>query len=83
MNQPCKGWDKEIGEDVKLECERKFGPVSHIFVDKLSKGFTYLMFKDLKGGTMAKEALHGRWFAGRKIVCDYQFKPMYERHFGL
>lgn len=78
-----EGWDKEIGEDVKLECERKFGPVSHIFVDKLSKGFTYLMFKDLKGGTMAKEALHGRWFAGRKIVCDYQFKPMYERHFGL
>ena len=78
-----EGWDKEIGEDVKLECERKFGPVSHIFVDKLSKGFTYLMFKDLEGGTMAKEALHGRWFAGRKIVCDYQFKPMYERHFGL
>jgi RNA-binding protein 23/39 len=30
-------WDEAIGRDVKEECEEKYGPVEHVFVDVTSK----------------------------------------------
>jgi RNA-binding protein 39 len=75
-------WDKEIAEDVKQECESKFGAVSHIHVDRDSKGFAYLKFALEEAAVKAKKSLHGRWFAGRKIACDFQFLPVYNKHFN-
>lgn len=73
-------WDQEIASDVKEECE-KYGVVTHIHVDKNSQGFVYLKFGELQGAAAAQRALHGRWFAGRQIVADFQFTPIYNNYF--
>jgi len=75
-------WWLDIAEDVKGECA-KFGAISHAFVDKESQGFVYLKFVDIASSTRAQQALHARWFAGRKIAAEYQFEVTYVRHFGL
>ena len=75
-------WWLDIAEDVKGECE-KFGGITHAYVDKDSQGFVYLRFVDEASCTRAQSALHARWFAGRKIAAEYQFKEIYDGHFGL
>jgi RNA-binding protein 39 len=75
-------WWLDIAEDVKGECE-KFGGITHTYVDKDSQGFVYLRFVDEASCTRAQSALHARWFAGRKIAAEYQFKEIYDGHFGL
>lgn len=47
------------------------------------QGFVYLKFSDLQAATAAQRALHGRWFAGRQIVADYQFTPVYTGFFKI
>lgn len=61
-------WDQEIAADVKEECG-KYGPVSHLWVDKASKGFIYAMFGTASGAGVAQKALHGRFFAGKQVLC--------------
>ena len=75
-------WWIDIGEDVKDECS-KHGPVSHIHVDKESRGFVYLKFGSTEGASAARQALHGRWFAGKMIAAEFQFEPVYNKHFGI
>ena len=75
-------WWIDIGEDVKDECS-KHGPVSHIHVDKESRGFVYLKFGSTEGASAARQALHGRWFAGKMIAAEFQFVPVYNKHFGI
>ena len=75
-------WWLDIAEDVKGECE-KFGEITHTFVDKDRQGFVYLKFADVASSTRAQQALHTRWFAGRKIAAEYQFTATYNGHFGL
>lgn len=36
------GWDQEIAEDVGGECG-KYGQVLHVFVDRASRGFVYIV----------------------------------------
>ena len=78
-----EGWDEDIAEDVRQECESKFGGVSHVHVDRQSKGFAYLKFRDAGAAALAQKALDSRWFAGRKISCEFQFAQVYDKHFGL
>ena len=61
-------WDQEIAADVKEECG-KYGPVSHLWVDKASKGYIYAMFGTASGAGVAQKALHGRFFAGKQVLC--------------
>ncbi|GAB4822034.1 hypothetical protein N2152v2_009080 [Parachlorella kessleri] len=75
-------WDQDIAVDVKEECE-KYGPVEHIHVDRNSQGFVYLKFNNLQSAAAAQRALHGRWFAGRQIVADFQFTPVYNNFFKI
>ncbi|KAK9865341.1 hypothetical protein WJX84_001809 [Apatococcus fuscideae] len=75
------GWEQDIAEDVKDECQ-KYGAVVHAFVDRSSRGFVYLKFANIEGAKAAQKALHGRWFASRQIVADFQFAPTYSSHFG-
>ncbi|MEW5317543.1 MAG: hypothetical protein WDW38_008831 [Sanguina aurantia] len=77
-----ENWDQEIGEDVKEECS-KYGPVTHVSVDKNSQGFVYLKFASTEAAAAAQHALHGRFFAGRCICCSFEFDREYCRHFGL
>lgn len=59
-------WDKEIEEDVKLECS-KYGNIVHIAVDKESQGHVYLKFSSTSGSEAAVKALNGRFFAGKTV----------------
>lgn len=73
-------WWLDIGQDVKEECA-KYGPVTHVFVDKDSAGFVYLRFTSTAAAAAARGALHTRWFAGRMIAADFQFTAVYQREF--
>ena len=73
-------WWLDIAEDVREECAQ-FGEVTHSFVDRESEGFVYLKFADVAGAAKAKDALHGRWFAGRTVAAEFQFTAVYDRHF--
>ncbi|GMH41513.1 hypothetical protein BSKO_09423 [Bryopsis sp. KO-2023] len=75
-------WESDIEDEVKEECS-KYGEVLHIHVDKGSKGFVYVKFAKTEGSVASQRALHGRWFAGRQIVAEYQFAQVYNSHFDV
>ncbi|KAL4858455.1 RNA-binding protein 39 [Chlorella vulgaris] len=80
--ETADNWDAEIAEDVGSECQ-KYGPVEHVFVDRNSRGYVYVKFGAISSAVNAQRALHGRWFAARQIVADFQFTPIYNQHFGV
>ena len=47
------------------------------------QGFVYLQFQSTEGAAAAQKALHGRWFAGRQIVAEFQFAPVYSQYFRV
>lgn len=65
-----EGWDLDIAEDVKEECE-KHGPVLHVGVQKDSSGEVYVLFSTLTGALTAAPAFHGRIFAGKAIEVNF------------
>ncbi|GAK62510.1 splicing factor CC1-like protein [Moesziomyces antarcticus] len=64
-------WDKELAEDVKDECQAKYGPVTRIHVEKESAGEIYLTFADLDASRKALDGLNGRFFGGKPISAQY------------
>lgn len=48
-----------------------------------AQGFVYLQFQSTEGAAAAQKALHGRWFAGRQIVAEFQFAPVYSQYFRV
>jgi len=75
-------WWLDIQEEVQEEAS-KFGQVEHVWVDKDSNGFVYLKFGSVEGAKNAYDSLSGRYFSGRRIAVEYQFKAVYDDHFGL
>ena len=69
-------WDQAIAEDTKMECEN-FGTVLHCAVDKESAGNVYVAFDTIQAGVDASHALHGRWFAKRRVVVEYLKAEVY------
>jgi hypothetical protein len=51
--------------------------------DVCMQGFVYLQFQSTEGAAAAQKALHGRWFAGRQIVAEFQFAPIYSQYFRV
>lgn len=47
------------------------------------QGFVYLKFTTVEGSAAAQKALHGRWFAGRQIVAEFQFTAVYGNFFKV
>jgi RNA-binding protein 39 len=72
----------EIEADVKEECAR-FGGVLHACADPDSPGFVYVRFTGTPAAQAAQAALHGRWFAGRQVVAQFQFAGPYAARFGV
>ncbi|UZJ51436.1 hypothetical protein CBS101457_000756 [Exobasidium rhododendri] len=66
-----RGWDKELAEDVKEECEDKYGKVTSIKVDTDSAGEIWLKFEEVNGATKAIAGLNGRFFGGRSISAAF------------
>ncbi|ORY82689.1 hypothetical protein BCR37DRAFT_410034 [Protomyces lactucae-debilis] len=74
-------WTTELAEDVKAECEEKYGPVVHIHVEEHSLGEIYIKFKTMEGGKKAIQGLNGRWFGGRTIGASPLLDAIYHTKF--
>lgn len=76
-------WVKELEDDVKAECETKYGHVVHISLDPNTKGDIYLKFDRVSGGENAIQGLNGRFFGGRQIsaqpVVDAVYSSLFSR----
>jgi len=73
-----RDWDKDLADDVKGECEEKYGGVLEIYVDKESQGEIYIRFKDVEAATKATAGLNGRWFGGRQIGASFISDAMFD-----
>ncbi|EGX46935.1 hypothetical protein AOL_s00097g361 [Orbilia oligospora ATCC 24927] len=76
-------WVKDLEDDVKAECEAKYGHVVHISVDPNSGGDVYIKFEKIVGGENAIKGLNGRFFGGRQIsalpVVDAVYSSLFSR----
>ncbi|RMZ91808.1 hypothetical protein DV736_g968, partial [Chaetothyriales sp. CBS 134916] len=78
-----ENWVKELEDDVRAECESKYGHVVHISLDPNTKGDIYLKFDRVSGGENAIQGLNGRFFGGRQIsaqpVVDAVYSSLFSR----
>ncbi|KAK7694714.1 hypothetical protein QCA50_001902 [Cerrena zonata] len=75
-----RDWDKDLAEDVKNECEEKYGPVSFIKVEKESQGEIYVKFDSIDSAKGAIQALNGRWFGGRQVSAAFISDAILQAH---
>ncbi|KAI0296160.1 hypothetical protein BC826DRAFT_968133 [Russula brevipes] len=73
-------WDKELAEDVKGECETKYGPVDRIKVERESQGEIYLKFGDVDAARKAVQGLNGRWFGGKQVSAAFISDAIMQAH---
>ncbi|KDQ16749.1 hypothetical protein BOTBODRAFT_106812 [Botryobasidium botryosum FD-172 SS1] len=66
-----RDWDKELAEDVKGECEEKYGPVEIVQVVKESAGEIYVKFDSIETAKSAISGLNGRWFGGKLVSAAF------------
>ncbi|KAL8782891.1 MAG: hypothetical protein Q9195_009539 [Heterodermia aff. obscurata] len=82
-----EAWVKELEEDVRMECNTKYGKVVHAHVDPNTQGDIYLKFDKVQGGENAIKGLNGRFFGGRQIsaqpVVDKIYTSMFARSTAL
>ena len=74
-------WAKALTDDVKGECENKYGKISHISLD-VNTGEAWIKFEQIAGGQKAMKGLNGRYFAGRMLSADYVVDAVYSSLFG-
>ena len=76
------GWQKELSDDVKSECEDKYGHVVHIGLGlENNDGEIYIKFDRVQGGENAIRGLNGRWFGGRMISAQFVVEAVYHMNF--
>ncbi|KAI9042182.1 putative RNA splicing factor (Pad-1) [Aspergillus affinis] len=75
-------WIKELEDDVRAECEEKYGHVVHIALDPNSQGDIYLKFDRVQGGENAIKGLNGRFFGGRQITAQPVVDAVYSSLFS-
>lgn len=75
-------WIKDLEDDVKTECEEKYGHVVHISLDRNSPGEIYIKFDKVSGGEKAIQGLNGRFFGGRRISASPVVDAVYASLFG-
>ncbi|KAJ9262140.1 hypothetical protein DTO212C5_8032 [Paecilomyces variotii] len=77
-----ESWVKELEDDVRAECEEKYGHVVHIALDPHSQGDIYLKFDRVQGGENAIKGLNGRFFGGRQITAQPVVDAVYSSLFS-
>ncbi|EMD42070.1 hypothetical protein CERSUDRAFT_90674 [Gelatoporia subvermispora B] len=70
-NETERDWDKDLAEDVKYECEDKYGKVEFIKVEKDSQGEIYVKFDSVESAKNAIQGLNGRWFGGNQVSAGF------------
>ena len=82
-----ESWAKELEDDVRAECNDKYGKVVHIALDPNTMGDIYLKFDRVTGGENAIKGLNGRFFGGRMIsaqpVVDAVYSSLFSRTSAL
>ena len=80
-------WMKDLEDDVRAECNEKYGKVVHISLDPNTQGDIYLKFDRVTGGENAIKGLNGRFFGGRQIsaqpVVDAVYSSLFSRTSAL
>lgn len=76
-----RGFEEELAEDVRDECVAKYGTVTHLFVDKLSRGLVYVRFSSVEIAVKAMLSLNGRWFGGLRVSAAYINDNVYRTRF--
>ncbi|CAI7566875.1 unnamed protein product [Penicillium bialowiezense] len=78
-----EAWIKELEDDVREECEQKYGHVVHISLDpNSSSGEIFLKFDRVQGGENAIKGLNGRYFGGRQITAQPVVDAVYSSLFS-
>lgn len=75
-----RDWDKDLADDVKSECETKYGKVDFIKVERESQGEIYVKFDAIESAASAIEALNGRWFGGRPVSAAFISDAIMQAH---
>ena len=75
-------WMKELEDEVRAECEDKYGHVVHISLDPNTQGDIYVKFDRPLGGENAIKGLNGRFFAGRQISATGMVDAVYNSLFS-
>ncbi|KAF7306898.1 Splicing factor CC1-like protein [Mycena indigotica] len=73
-------WDKDLAEDVKSECQEKYGKVDAIKVEKDSEGEVYIKFAAVDAAKQAVQGLNGRWFGGNQITATFISDAIMQAH---
>ena len=75
-------WIKELEDDIRSECEGKYGHVVHIALDPNTDGDVYIKFDRVQGGENAIKGLYGRYFGGRQISAQPMVDAVYSSLFS-
>ncbi|ELU40879.1 splicing factor, CC1-like family protein [Rhizoctonia solani AG-1 IA] len=65
-----RDWDKDLADDVRGECEEKYGKVLDLKVEKESEGEIYIKFESVESAEKAIKGLNGRWFGGKQVTAS-------------
>lgn len=76
-----ENWVKKLTDEVKGECENKYGKILHISLD-VNQGETWIKFEQISSGEKAMKGLNGRYFGGRMLSVDYVVDAVYTSLFG-
>ncbi|KAF2143452.1 uncharacterized protein K452DRAFT_350463 [Aplosporella prunicola CBS 121167] len=77
-----ESWMKDLEDDVKEECQAKYGTVVHIALDPNTQGDIYVKFETVQGGENAIKGLNGRFFGGRTITAQPVVDAVYRSLFS-
>ncbi|KAL0576366.1 Phosphatidylinositol-3-phosphatase SAC1 [Marasmius crinis-equi] len=75
-----RDWDKDLAEDVKGECEEKYGKVEAIKVEKETQGEIYVKFDTVETAKKAVQGLNGRWFGGKQVTATFISDAIMQAH---
>ena len=73
-------WDKELAEDVKGECQSKYGKVEFIKVEKETQGEIYVKFDTVESAKEAVQGLNGRYFGGQQVAAIFISDAIMQAH---
>ncbi|KAJ3220587.1 hypothetical protein HK099_004160 [Clydaea vesicula] len=78
-----ENWVKEIEEDFKNELEN-YGKIDKILLLSESlKGYIFCKFEDIESSKEAQKMMHGRFFCGRQLECQFVPEEIYIQKFKI
>jgi len=75
-----RDWDVELAEDVRQECQDKYGKVIDLKVEKESEGEIYIKFDSIESAEKAIKGLNGRWFGGKQVTATFISDAIMQAH---